>query len=72
MAWVSIGWVLIVGANRCILESKTRGWIGDGNRESEEEWWVECKVLEEEWEGEEKGIGIKASGKVRGEDELKH
>ena len=26
------GWVLIVGANRCILECKTTGWMGDGIR----------------------------------------
>ena len=30
------------------------------------------RETEEEWEGEEKGIGIKASGKVRREDESKH
>ena len=47
-------WVLIVGGNGCILESKTTIWIGDVIGETKEEWWVECKVLKEPWEGEEK------------------
>ena len=56
MTWVSVGWVLIVGGNGCILESKTTSWIGDDIGETKEEWWVECKVLKEPWEGEEKDM----------------